>query len=78
MSSLSRLSYGERASKHQHPVAKRLFETAEAKKSNLIVSADFTTTKDLLECADSKYQYLVHDYATVLTLSQTWVPTWRF
>ena len=55
MSSLTRLSYGERADKHQHPVAKRFFETAEAKKSNLIVSADFTTTKELIECADSKY-----------------------
>ena len=54
MSSLSSLSYGERASKHQHPVAKRFFETAEAKKSNLIVSADFTTTEELLKCADSK------------------------
>ena len=55
MSSLSKLSYGERASRHQHPVAKRFFQTAEAKQSNLIVSADFNTTGELLKCADSKY-----------------------
>lgn len=78
MSSLSRLSYGERAGKHQHPVARRFFETAEAKKLNLVVSADFTTTEELLKCADSKYQYLVQDCATILTLGQAWVPTWRF
>ena len=52
MSSLSNLSYGESAARHQHPVAKRFFEIAEAKKSNLIVSADFSTTEELLKSAD--------------------------
>ena len=70
MSSLSKLSYGERARKHQHPVAKRFFETAEAKQSNLIVSADFSTTEELLKCADSKCSYTVKTGFQLLTSGQ--------
>lgn len=52
MTSKSTLSYAERAKRHAHPVARRLFKIAEAKKSNVVVSADVTMTKELLELAD--------------------------
>lgn len=52
MSSKSTLSYTERAKQQAHPVARRLFEIAEIKKSNVVISADITTTKELLELAD--------------------------
>lgn len=55
MTSLSQKTYAERASVHPNLVARRFFETAGAKQSNLIVSADFTSTEALLHCADSKY-----------------------
>jgi len=54
MSSISKLSYGKRAEAHSHPVAKLFLETAEKKKSNLIISADLTNTAELLACADRK------------------------
>lgn len=54
MSSLSKLPFPERAAKHHHPVVKRLFAIAEAKKSNLVISADLTDSKNLLACADSQ------------------------
>lgn len=41
-------SYHERSLQHPHPVAKRLFQVAELKKSNLVISADLTETKTLL------------------------------
>jgi len=52
MSSSSRLTYGARAQKHPNKLVKRLFEIAEAKKTNVTVSADVTTTKELLDLAD--------------------------
>lgn len=52
MSSKSRLSYADRAARHPNPVARRLFEIAESKKTNVTVSADLTTTGALLEIAD--------------------------
>ncbi|KAF2807007.1 orotidine 5'-phosphate decarboxylase [Mytilinidion resinicola] len=61
MASSSSLSYSNRAAKHQHPVTKRFFETADAEKSNLIVSADLTTTAELLDCA-----YVLGPYIDVL------------
>lgn len=54
MSSKSSLTYSIRAVFHSHPVARKLFMIAEAKRSNLIISADFNNTNDLLECADCK------------------------
>jgi orotidine-5'-phosphate decarboxylase len=57
MSSKSSLSYAERAKAHPNPLAKKLFEIAEAKKSNVVVSADLTTTKSLLDIADSTQHY---------------------
>ncbi|PLN80256.1 Orotidine 5'-phosphate decarboxylase [Aspergillus taichungensis] len=52
MSSKSQLTYTARASKHPNALARRLFEIAEAKKTNVTVSADVTTTKELLDLAD--------------------------
>lgn len=52
MSSKSQVTYGVRASNHPNPLARKLFQVAEAKKSNLTVSADVTTTKELLDLAD--------------------------
>lgn len=52
MSSKSQLTYGVRASNHPNPLARKLFQVAEAKKSNVTVSADVTTTKELLDLAD--------------------------
>lgn len=52
MSSTSRSTYGARAQKHPNALVRRLFEIAEAKKTNVTVSADVTTTKELLDLAD--------------------------
>lgn len=54
MASKSNLTYAERARQHDNPVAKKLFEIAKTKKSNVVVSADLTTTSELLELADSR------------------------
>ncbi|KAF2001248.1 orotidine 5'-phosphate decarboxylase [Amniculicola lignicola CBS 123094] len=58
MASLSSFSYTERASRRPHPVARRFLETAETKQSNLIISADLTTTVELLKCADKLGPYI--------------------
>ncbi|MGO4709130.1 orotidine-5'-phosphate decarboxylase [Chryseobacterium sp. 2TAF14] len=47
-----RLSYQEKFEHAQHSVSKKLLETALAKESNLIASADVTTTQELLELAE--------------------------
>jgi orotidine-5'-phosphate decarboxylase len=53
MASLSKLPFSERAVAHPHPLAKRLFQLPETKKSNLVISADLTDSESLLACADS-------------------------
>ncbi|KAJ9615201.1 orotidine 5'-phosphate decarboxylase [Cladophialophora chaetospira] len=53
MPSMTTLSYAQRAEKHPNPLVKKLFGIAERKKTNLVLSADLTTTKELLEIADS-------------------------
>ncbi|KAJ5815188.1 Orotidine 5'-phosphate decarboxylase [Penicillium riverlandense] len=58
MSSKSHLTYGARARTHPNPLARRLFEVAEAKQSNVTVSADVTTTKELLDLADRLGPYI--------------------
>ncbi|KAJ8133262.1 hypothetical protein O1611_g366 [Lasiodiplodia mahajangana] len=55
MTSKSSLTYAQRSELHQHPLVKRLFDVAESKRSNLVISADLTDTNSLLECADSPY-----------------------
>lgn len=52
MSSKSHLTYAARASNHPNGLAKKLFSIAESKKTNVTVSADVTTTKELLDLAD--------------------------
>ncbi|TDZ24719.1 Orotidine 5'-phosphate decarboxylase [Colletotrichum orbiculare MAFF 240422] len=51
-------TYAQRSLYHRHPVARKLFEIAETKKSNLIISADLTNTSDLLKCADDLGPYI--------------------
>ncbi|KAK6507473.1 orotidine 5'-phosphate decarboxylase [Arthrobotrys musiformis] len=58
MSSKSQLSYGERAKQHPHPVARKLFEIAEAKQTNVVVSADVTRAGELLDLADRLGPYI--------------------
>ncbi|KAE8307733.1 humps family-domain-containing protein [Aspergillus transmontanensis] len=58
MSSKSQLTYSARASKHPNALVKKLFEVAEAKKTNVTVSADVTTTKELLDLADRLGPYI--------------------
>ncbi len=47
-----RLSYGERAELAHHPLTKRLFSLMEEKKTNLSLSADVTSSKQLIQLAD--------------------------
>ena len=53
MASKSSISYAKRAQSHPNALAVKLFRIAESKKSSLVVLADLTTTKALLELADS-------------------------
>ncbi|KAH0829383.1 orotidine 5'-phosphate decarboxylase [Fonsecaea monophora] len=53
MASQSHLPYSQRAQRHPHPLVRRLFEIAERKKTNVVLSADLTTTEELLAIADS-------------------------
>lgn len=62
MASLSSRPYGERAQNSGNALAKKLFRIAEEKQSNLVVSADLTTTTELLEIADSKSLKLLISY----------------
>lgn len=54
MASKSTASYAQRAATHSNALVKRLFGIAERKQTNIVLSADLTTTKDLLAIADSK------------------------
>ena len=54
MASKSHLTYALRAKQHPNAVVRKLFEVAEAKESNIVLSADVTTTKELLDLADSE------------------------
>ena len=54
----SRLNFPARHALHCHPVTQSLFELMCAKKSNLCLSADVTTTEDLLAVADAAGPYI--------------------
>lgn len=58
MASRSTQSFGQRAAGHPNQLVKRLFSIAEKKSTNVVLSADLTTTKELLEIADRKSQPL--------------------
>ncbi len=53
------IPYEEKLKKVEHQAAKKLLENALAKKSNLIASADVTTTKALLELAEQVGENIV-------------------
>ncbi|KAL1959178.1 hypothetical protein VTO42DRAFT_2683 [Malbranchea cinnamomea] len=59
MTSLSHLPYEDRASRHSNPLARQLFQIAVEKKSNVVVSADVTTSQELLDLADRLGPYMV-------------------
>jgi hypothetical protein len=76
MSSKSQLTYTVRAESHPNPLARRLFQVAEAKKSNVTVSADVTTTKELLDLADRTLsQESPSNVQTNTPHLQAWAPT---
>ncbi|WP_419495329.1 orotidine-5'-phosphate decarboxylase [Chryseobacterium bernardetii] len=54
-----RASYEQKLSNTQHSVSKKLLETAIAKKSNLIASADVTTTQELLAFAEKVGPHII-------------------
>lgn len=75
MSSKSQLTYAVRAESHPNPLARRLFQVAEAKKSNVTVSADVTTTKELLDLADRTLsQSITVQIHTNTPHLQAWAP----
>ncbi|KAK3253570.1 orotidine-5'-phosphate decarboxylase [Cymbomonas tetramitiformis] len=49
----SRASYSERGLQCEHPMAKKIFELMERKKSNLSVAADVNTAAELLSLAEA-------------------------
>ena len=55
----TRASYEQKLQNAQHSVSKKLLETALAKKSNLIASADVTTTQELLNFAEKVGPHIV-------------------
>ncbi|KAL4923234.1 orotidine-5'-phosphate decarboxylase pyrG [Aspergillus undulatus] len=58
MSSKSHLPYAKRAANHPNPLTAKLFSIAEAKKTNVTVSADVTTSAELLDLADRLGPYI--------------------
>ncbi|EXJ88701.1 orotidine 5'-phosphate decarboxylase [Capronia coronata CBS 617.96] len=58
MASRSSLSYAQRAEEHRSPLVKKLFAIAERKKTNIVLSADLTTTNELLDIADRLGPYI--------------------
>lgn len=55
----TRPSYEQKLQLTQHSVSKKLLETALAKQSNLIASADVTTTRELLELAEKVGPHII-------------------
>lgn len=55
----ARCSYEQKLQQAQHSVSKKLLETALAKKSNLIASADVTTTQELLALAEKVGPHII-------------------
>ncbi|CEL00857.1 Putative Orotidine 5'-phosphate decarboxylase [Aspergillus calidoustus] len=58
MSSKSHLPYAARAANHPNPLTKKLFSIAEEKKTNVTVSADVTTSAELVDLADRLGPYI--------------------
>lgn len=66
MTSRSNLPYHVRAADHQNKLVKQLFRIAETKKTNLVLSADLTTSDELLKVADGMYDDLFGELSDVL------------
>jgi orotidine-5'-phosphate decarboxylase len=62
--------YSQRLEKHEHPLAKLLFEIADMKKSNLVVEAEFTTSEELLKCANGKDPISRRQQSTLKNLTE--------
>jgi hypothetical protein len=58
MTTKSSASYGDRAKSHPNALARRLFEIAETKQTNITVSADLTTTRELLSIAEGRIPFV--------------------
>jgi hypothetical protein len=67
MASKSTLTYAQRAARHPNPLVKKLFEIADRKKTNVVLSADLTTTKELLAIADSELPLRTPHHPPLLT-----------
>ncbi|CAM2888003.1 orotidine 5'-phosphate decarboxylase [Chryseobacterium flavum] len=55
----TRVSYEQKLNNTQHSVSRKLLETALSKKSNLIASADVTTTQELLALAEKVGPHII-------------------
>jgi len=51
-------TYGERAAKHKHALAKQFLELVERKKSNLAISVDVTKADELLRIVRAAAPYV--------------------
>ncbi len=60
MSTKSTIAFGQRAEAHGHLLAKKLLQIAESKKTNVIVSADLTSTQELLKLADGEIEPILN------------------
>ncbi|KFZ10326.1 hypothetical protein V502_08199 [Pseudogymnoascus sp. VKM F-4520 (FW-2644)] len=81
MATKSSLSYTERAARSSNPLVKKLFEIAEAKKSNITISADIRNTKDLLSLADPVFKThinLVSDFSNATVEGLKHLPNTTF
>lgn len=52
MASRIELTFAQRAEKHPNALTRQLFAIAERKQTNIVLSADLTSTDDLLKIAD--------------------------
>ena len=68
MATKTSLSYGERAQSHPNALARRLFEIAESKQTNITVSADLTTTDELLSIAEGRVPFVQCNVQHLLNL----------
>lgn len=64
MASRTTASYARRAADHHSRLGQKLFEIADAKKTNITLSADLTTTKELLDITDGMPHLLVLQHGT--------------